>query len=128
MNNEQQYRERFIEELNEQIWRKKVNIEFDRTKIPAVVKMQEEKFKELDSLKAELKAIDPKDTTKITREKKKDLEKKIAQNEEFIVSCDETVSMINDSIRKDEEKINGLKERVEFAKTFTYEDHASNKD
>jgi uncharacterized coiled-coil protein SlyX len=127
MNNEQ-YRERFIDELNEQIWRKKVNLEFDRSKVPAVVKLQEDKFKELDALKEELKAIDPKDTTKVTRMKRKEVEGKIAKAEEFIVSCDETVSMINDSVRKDEEKMSGLKERVEFAKTFTYEDHAINKD
>ena len=126
MNNEQ-YRERFIGELNEQIWRKKANLEFDRSKIPDVVKLQEEKFKELDALKEELKVIDPNDTTKVTRMKRKEIEGKIAKDEEFIVSCDETISMINDSIRKDEEKLSGLKERVEFAKTFIYEEYAINK-
>jgi len=117
-----QYQEKFIDELNDQIWRKAVNIEFDETKIPSVQKLQADKFKELDDLKAELAGIDSKDMTKITRTKRKGIETKIAKAEEFIVSCDETVSMINESIRKDKEKIKGLKQRVEFAKTFVYDD------
>ena len=125
MNNEQ-YRERFIEEISEQIWRKQVNLEFDESKIPDVEKLQQEKFKELDQLKEDLKVIDPKDTTKVTRTKRKELEVKIAKAQEFIVSCDETMSLIKESSRKDKEKIKGLKQRVEFAKTFTYSDHASN--
>ncbi len=126
MNNEKN-KEKFIEELNEQIWRKSVNIEFDKTKIPEVQKLQTDKFKELDDWKAELAAIDPKDPTKITRTKRKELEGKIAKAEEFIVSCDETIIMINEGIRKDEEKIKGLEQRVEFAKTFVYETHAEHK-
>ncbi len=117
-----QYQEKFIDELNEQIWRKAVNIEFDETKIPDVEKLQADKFKELDDLKAELASVDPKDTTKVTRTKRKELEVKIAKAQEFIVSCDETISMIKESIRKDKEKIKGLKQRVEFSKTFVYDD------
>lgn len=120
--NTEQYKEKFIDELNEQIWRKQVNLEFDQTKIPAVKKLQDEKFKELDQLKEDLKTIDLKDTTKVTRTKRKELEGKIAKAEEFIVSCDETMSLINESIRKDKEKIKGLKERVEFSKTFVYDE------
>jgi hypothetical protein len=120
--NIEQYKEKFIDELNEQIWRKRVNMEFDETKIPAVKKLQDDKFKELDQLKEELKSIDPKDTTKVTRTKRKELEGKISKDEEFIVSCDETMSLINESIRKDKEKIKGLKERVEFSKTFVYDE------
>ncbi len=129
MNNEQN-KEKFIDELNEQIWRKSVNIEFDTTKIPDVQKLQSDKFKELDDLKAELTGIDSKDTTKVTRSKRKDLESKISKAQEFIVSCDETISMINESIRKDKEKIKGLKQRVEFAKTYVYDEshHAEHKD
>ena len=123
--NTELYEEKFIDEMNEQIWRKHLNIAFDKTKIPDIQKLQADKFKELDEMKAELASIDPKDTTKVTRTKRKELEGKIAKAEEFIVSCDETISLINESIRKDEEKINGLKQRVEFAKTFIYENHAS---
>ena len=120
--NTEQYKEKFIDELNEQMWRKRVNLEFDQGKIPAVKKLQDEKFKELDQLKEDLKAIDQKDTTKITRTKRKELEGKIAKAEDFIVSCDETMSLINESVRKDKEKIKGIKERVEFAKTFVYDE------
>ena len=126
--NTKAYKKKFIDELEEQIWRKCVNADFDKTKIPSVEKLREDKFKELDGLRAELAAINPTDTTKATRMKRKELEGKIAKAEEFIVSCDETISLINESIKKDEEKINGLKDRVEFAKSFTYKDHASNKD
>lgn len=120
--NTEKYKEKFIDELNEQIWRKRVNLEFDQSKLPAVKKLQDDKFKELDQLKEDLKAIDPKDTTKITRTKRKELEAKIAKAEDFIVSCDETMSLINESIRKDKEKIKGTRERVEFAKTFAYDE------
>ena len=116
------YLEKFVDELNEQIWRKAVNLEFDKNKIPAVQKLQEDKFKELDAIKEELKLIDPKDTTKATRGKKKELETKIAKAEEFIVSCDETIGLINESVGKDKEKIKSLRERVEFAKQFTYDE------
>ena len=128
MNNEL-HKEKFIDELNEQIWRKSVNIEFDKTKIPDVQKLQTDKFRELDDLKAELAAIDSKDTTKATRSKRKELESKITKAEEFIVSCDETISLINESIIKDKEKIKGLKQRVEFAKTYVYDEshHAEHK-
>ncbi len=124
--NTKTYRKKFIDELEEQMWRKRVNIEFDKTKVPAVEKLREDKFKELDELKSELVVLDPNDMTKAGRMKRKELEGKIAKAEEFIVGCDETISLINESVRKDEEKINGLKDRVEFAKTFKYEDYASN--
>ncbi len=126
--NTRTYKKKFIDELEEQIWRKRVNSEFDKTKVPAVEKLRDDKFDELDHLRAELGGVDPSDTTKVTRMKRKELEGKIAKAEEFIVSCDETISLINESIKKDEEKINGLKDRVEFAKSFTYKDHASNQD
>ncbi len=120
MNTEIYKEEKFVDELNEQVWRKTVSFEFDLTKVPAVKKLQNDKFKELDQMKEYLKAIDPKDTTKATRTQRKALETKIAKAEEFIVSCDETISLINESIRKEKEKIKALKDRVEFAKTFTY--------
>jgi len=116
------YRKRFIEEINEQIWRKRMNQEYDKTKVPSVLKLQTDKMKELDDLKAELALIDPNDTTKLTRTNRKSLEVKIGKAEEFIVSCDETISLINESITKDEEKIKNLKERVEFANNFVYDD------
>lgn len=120
--NTQIYKEKFADEMHEQIWRKCMNLEYDKTKIPSVQKLQTDKFKELDEMKAELAAIDPKDTTKATRTKRKELEGKIAKAEEFIVSCDETISLINESIRKDKEKIKNLKERVEFANNFVYDE------
>ncbi len=84
----------------------------------------------MDDLKAELAGIDSKDTTKATRSRRKDVESKISKAQEFIVSCDETISLINESIRKDKEKIKGLKQRVEFAKTYVYDEshHAEHKD
>lgn len=116
------YKEKFADEMQEQIWRKCMNLEYDKTKIPSVQKLQTDKFKELDDMKAELACIDPKDATKVIRTKKKELQGKIAKAEEFIVSCDETISLINESIKKDKEKINNLKERVEFANNFVYDD------
>lgn len=116
------YKKKFVEEINEQIWRKRMNLEYDKTKVPSVLKLQADKITELDGLKTELAAIDPNDTTKLTRTNRKGLEIKIAKAEEFVVSCDETISLINESITKDEEKIKNLKERVEFANNFVYDD------
>lgn len=128
--NTEHYKEKFIDELNEQIWRKRINIEFDQTKIPAVKKLQDDKFKELDKLKEDLRVIDPKDTTKTTRTARKELETKIAKAEDFIVSCDETMNLINESVIKEKEKIKGINDRVEFAKTFVYDEsfYAEHKD
>ena len=115
-----QYRQKFIEELNEQLWRKAVNISYDQSKIPDITKLQEEKFAELDELKREFDSIDAFDNTKATRLKGKELNAKIEKAQEFIVSCDETISLINENSRKDKEKIKNIKERVEFAMNFKY--------
>lgn len=121
-----QYRQKFIEELNEQLWRKAVNIAYDQSKIPDISKLQEEKFTELDDLKKEFDSIDAFDNTKATRIRSKELNAKIEKAQEFIVSCDETISLINENSRKDKEKIKNIKERVEFAKNFKY--HADDQD
>lgn len=121
-----QYRQKFIEELNEQLWRKAVNIAYDQSKIPDIAKLQEEKFTEIDDLKREFDSIDAFDNTKATRIKSKELNAKIEKAQEFIVSCDETISLINENSRKDKEKIKNIKERVEFAKNFKY--HADDQD
>jgi enoyl-[acyl-carrier-protein] reductase (NADH) len=115
------YLKNFTNELNEQVWRKAVNLEFDLNKIPDVKKLQDDKQTELDGLRAELDAIPPRDTSKSTRMHKKELENNITKAEEFIVSCDETISLINESVRKDKEKIKSLLHRVEFAKDFKYD-------
>lgn len=116
------YRKNFINELFEQIWRKAVNLEFDFNKIPDVQKLQEQKQSELDGFRNELSAIPPRDTSKSTRMHKKELEANIANAESFIVSCDETIAMINEGIRKDKEKIKSLLQRIEFAKEFKYDE------
>ncbi len=116
------YLQNFTNELNEQIWRKAVNIEFDKTKIPDVKKLQDDKQTELDGLRNDLTAIPPRDTSKATRLHRKELEANIEKAESFIVSCDETISLINESIRKDTEKIKNLRHRVEFAKDFKYDE------
>lgn len=116
------YRKNFINELFEQIWRKAVNLEFDLNKIPDVKKLQDEKQTELDGLRNELDGIPPRDTSKSTRMHKKELEANIAKAESFIVSCDETIALINEGVRKDKEKIKSLLQRIEFAKEFKYDE------
>jgi hypothetical protein len=123
-----QYKQKFIDELHEQLWRKEVNLAYDNSKIPDVKKLQDDKFAELDELKREFDAIDAFDNTKATRMKGKELNAKIQKAQEFIVSCDETISLIKETSRKDKEKIKNIKERVEFAKNFKYptSDYANN--
>lgn len=116
------YRKNFISELLEQIWRKAVNLEFDLNKIPDVKKLQDEKQTELDGFRSELDGIPPRDTSKSTRMHKKELEANIAKAESFIVSCDETIALINEGVRKDKEKIKSLLQRIEFAKEFKYDE------
>ena len=112
----------FTNELSEQIWRKAVNLEFDLKKIPDVKRLQEERQNKLDELRNELNAIPPRDTSKLTRIHKKELAVSIANAESFIVSCDETINLINDSAKKENEKIKSLLQRIEFAKNFRYEE------
>lgn len=116
------YLKNFINELNEQIWRKAVNLEFDLNKIPDIKKLQEERQIKLDDLRRELEAIPPRDTSKQTRIHRKELEAEITKAESFIVSCDETISLITESADKDREKIKSLLQRIEFAKGFRYEE------
>ena len=118
--NTELYKEKFIDELQEQLWRKEVNLAYDETKIPEIKKLQDEKFIDLDAMKRTLESLDPLDKTKAVRVKRKELESQIEKAQEFIVSCDETISLINETSRKDKEKIKNLKERVEFVRTFEY--------
>lgn len=112
-------KEKFIEELEDQIWRKELNIAFDLSKIPEIEKLRDDKFRELDGLNAEFKLIDPSDTTKQTRVKRKDLEKKIATAEDFTLKCDETIVTVRDNTNKERERIDQLKARTKFAQGFT---------
>lgn len=112
------YKEEFLTELEEQVWRKEMNIAFDLSKIPDIEKLRDNKFKELDELNIEFKKIDPIDTTKIIRTKRKDLEKKIAAAEEFTLSCDETITAIKINTGKEKEKIDQLNARIKFAETY----------
>ena len=112
----------YIDELNSHIWRKAVGLEFDLNKIPDVKKLQDEKQNDLDGLRNELSAIPPRDTSKSTRMHKKELEANIAKAESFIVSCDETISIINEGVRKSREAIKNYLQRIEFAKNFKYDE------
>lgn len=116
------YLKNFTNELYEQIWRKAVTLEFDLTKIPDIKRLQEERQSKLDEMRNELNAIPPRDTSKLTRLHKKELETEIAKAESFIVSCDETINLINEGVKKDREKIKSLLQRIEFAKNFRYEE------
>lgn len=111
-------KDKFILELQEQVWRKEMNIAFDLSKIPDIEKLRDNKFKELDELNSELKKIDPADTTKVTRVKRKDLEKKIAAAEEFTLSCDETITAIKVNTGKEKEKVDQINARIKFAETY----------
>lgn len=111
------YKEEFLTELEEQVWRKEMNIAFDLSKIPDIEKLRDGKFKELDDLNTEFKKIDPADTTKVTRVKRKDLEKKIAAAEEFTLSCDETITAIKVNTGKEKEKVDQINARIKFAET-----------
>lgn len=111
-------KDKFILELQEQVWRKEMNIAFDLSKIPDIEKLRDNKFKELDELNSEFKKIDPADTTKMTRVKRKDLEKKIAAAEEFTLSCDETITAIKVNTGKEKEKVDQINARIKFAETY----------
>lgn len=122
MTNEQikNFREKFIADLQEQIWRKEVNIGFDLSKIPEIEKLRDGKFKEHDELKTKLAALDPADHTKEARKRKKDLEKEITSVEEFTLNCDETIGLINVNVQKEKQKSYELQARIKFAETFQY--------
>jgi hypothetical protein len=111
-------KDKFILELQEQVWRKEMNIAFDLSKIPEVEKLRDDKFKELDDLNTEFKKIDPADTTKVTRVKRKDLEKKIAAAEEFTLSCDETITAIKVNTGKEKEKVDQINARIKFTENY----------
>jgi uncharacterized coiled-coil DUF342 family protein len=119
--NSQKIKEKFIDELEDQIWRKELNIAFDLSKIPEIEKLRDDKFKDLDGLNADFKLIDPSDTTKQTRVKRKDLENKIAAAEDFTLKCDETIVTVRDNTNKERERVDQLKSRIKFAQGFKTE-------
>lgn len=112
------YKEGFLTELEEQVWKKEMNIAFDLSKIPEIEKLRDDKFKELDGFNVEFKKLDPSDTTKVTRVKKKELEKKISAAEEFTLSCDETITAIKVNTGKEKEKVDQLNARIKFAESY----------
>jgi len=85
---------------------------------PDIEKLRDDRFKELDGLNADLKLIDPSDTTKQSRVKRKDLEKKIALAEDFTLKCDETIVVIRDNTNKENEKVDQLLARIKFAEDY----------
>ncbi len=111
-------KDKFILELQEQVWRKEMNIAFDLSKIPDIEKLRDDRFKQLDDLNAEFRKIDPADTTKVTRVKRKDLEKKISAAEEFTLSCDETITAIKVNTGKEKAKVDQINARIKFAETY----------
>ncbi len=113
-------REKFIADLQDQIWRKEVNIGFDLSKIPEIERLRDGKFKEHDDLTVQLKALDQTDHTKEARKTIKELEKKIADIEEFTLNCDETITLINGGVQKERQKSFELQARIKFAETFEY--------
>lgn len=117
--NSSNIKEKFIEELEDQIWRKELNITFDLSKIPEIEKLRDDKYKELDGLNADHKTIDATDTTKQSRIKRKELEKKIELAEDFALKCDETIVTIRDNTNKERERIDQLKARIKFAQGFS---------
>ena len=116
-----QSKEKFIAELQDQIWRKEMNITFDLSKIPDIEKLRDRKFKEHTDLTAELATLNPTDHTRETREKKKSLEKRVAEIEDFTLSCDETITAINMGVQKERQKSFELQNRIEFAKKFEFD-------
>jgi septal ring factor EnvC (AmiA/AmiB activator) len=112
------YKKEFLAELEEQVWRKEMNIAFDLSKIPDIEKLRDDRFQQLDELNGEFKKIDLADTTKVTRVKRKDLEKKIAAAEEFTLSCDETITAIKVNTSKEKEKVDQINARIKFAETY----------
>ena len=111
-------KEKFIQELEEQVWRKEMSIAFDLSKIPEIEKIRDGWFKELDRFKEDLKRLDPSDTTKLTRTKRKELENQISKAEDLALQCDETITMIRDNTNKEKEKVDQLEIRIKFAEKY----------
>lgn len=120
--NQKEIKESFIKDLQDQIWRKEMNIAFDLSKIPEIEILRDSKFKEHTDLQNELTVLDPADHTKETKTKKKELEKKIAVIEEFTLNCDETITTINVNVQRERQKSYELQARVKFAKSFEYQE------
>lgn len=111
-------KEKFIQELQEQVWRKEMSIAFDLSKIPDLEKLRDGWFKELDNFKKDLQLIDLADTTKTTRTKRKELEKQISKAEDLTLQCDETIAAIRDNTNKEKEKVDQINARIKFAETY----------
>lgn len=118
MENIEKYKAEFINSLEEQIYRKQVNADFDIARIPDVEKLRADRMAEHGEVTKQIEALDPTDHTRATRDKKKGLELKQTKLEELCLQCDDTITQIKISVQKAIDEAKFLKLRMEFAKTW----------
>ena len=114
---EKEYKEKFVDELQEQVWRKKAMVVFDRTKIPEIEKLIEGKQQEIIALEGVIKNQDD-SNTKESRIVKKKNASEIKEMHKFVSDCQQTITAIKESLEKEEARISNLVERISFIELF----------
>jgi hypothetical protein len=120
---EKEYKEKFVDELEEQVWRKKAMVVFDRTKIPEIEKLIEGKQQEIIALEGIIKTQDDANT-KESRIAKKKSNLELKDMHKFVSDCQQTITAIQESLEKEEARISNLVERITFIKSFDAETYA----
>jgi chromosome segregation ATPase len=119
----EEVRARFIADLEEQIWKKECNAAFDESRIPLIRDEREKAIDEVVKLAKEGKSVEDKafvekDNTKETRMKIKKLKNDINKANELADNCEATMAAIANSVKTARMEADGLKKRIEFAKTY----------
>jgi len=123
-----QYQPDYEADLKKEVWRHSVNLRFDETKIPVILEIQAKALEELNGdgglkdqlakLSAEYESNGKKKETRVEIARMKN---KITTKESFILSCDETISQINNGIMTTLNKIDSLLQRVAYSRDYKFD-------
>jgi hypothetical protein len=114
----EQAREEFISDLEKNIWRKECNAAFDETRLSLVQAERQKAIDEATELYKEKEAIDPKDHTRETREKKKAIDKDLAKVNKIADDCEDTMAQIVTGVKNARAEAKAYRDRADFAKTY----------
>lgn len=123
-----QYQPDYEADLKKEVWRHSVNLRFDETKIPVILEIQAKALEELNGdggLKDQLEKLnsdyESNGKKKETRVEIARMKNKITTKESFILSCDETISQINNGIMTTLNKIDSLLQRVAYSRDYKFD-------
>jgi hypothetical protein len=111
-------KKKYLDEIEESIWRKEIENAFSQTLIPKIAEQRELAVHMGEEFENQLDVFDPKDHTRETREKKKALEHQIEIQKRVVKIADGEIENLKSSNLHVGKEIKVLKEKAEFVKKY----------